>query len=217
MNKVFGVDLSKWQGMSFNFQKLVDLGCSFVIIRGGSGVTKDTCFERFYRQAKKVGLSVGTYYYCLDKSENAARCSAKWFYENCLKGKQFDYPIFYDVEDSSLCELTKEKLTSIAMTWCDWLEDKNYFVGIYANTDFFNNRFNDDKLCVYTHWVASWQRNKPTLKSGNKVGIWQFGGETNKLRSNKINNVIVDQDYSYCDYATIIKRLGFNGYKQTNH
>ena len=43
--------------------------------------------------------------------------------------------------------------------------------------------------------------------------MWQFGGETNKLRSNKINGQVVDQDYCFVDYPTLIKKNGLNGYK----
>ena len=42
--------------------------------------------------------------------------------------------------------------------------------------------------------------------------MWQFGGEVNKIRSTKIANMVVDQDYSYIDYPEIIRNKSLNGY-----
>ena len=42
--------------------------------------------------------------------------------------------------------------------------------------------------------------------------MWQFGGETNKLRSTKIAGVTCDQNYCYKDYPTVIRLHGFNGF-----
>ena len=48
--------------------------------------------------------------------------------------------------------------------------------------------------------------------------MWQFGGETNLLRTKKIQGVssaCCDQNYCYKDYPTIIKNGGYNGYTKT--
>ena len=42
--------------------------------------------------------------------------------------------------------------------------------------------------------------------------MWQFGGETNKIRSPFINGACIDQNYCYIDYPTLIKQKGLNGY-----
>jgi len=44
--------------------------------------------------------------------------------------------------------------------------------------------------------------------------MWQFGGETNKIRSNKIAGVTCDQNYAYKDYPGIMIQKGINGYKK---
>lgn len=48
--------------------------------------------------------------------------------------------------------------------------------------------------------------------SGAETQIWQFGGETNLIRSNKINGQSCDQDYCYVDFPAKIKAAGLNGY-----
>ena len=42
--------------------------------------------------------------------------------------------------------------------------------------------------------------------------MWQFGGETNKLRDPVIAGYVVDQDYCYEDYPSIMKNAGLNGF-----
>ena len=47
--------------------------------------------------------------------------------------------------------------------------------------------------------------------------MWQFGGSTNLIRSNKIAGYVVDQDYAYKDYPSIVKKKGLNGFKKTRY
>ena len=42
--------------------------------------------------------------------------------------------------------------------------------------------------------------------------MWQFGGETNLIRSNRIAGYVCDQDYAYVDFPTIIKNANLNGF-----
>ena len=46
--------------------------------------------------------------------------------------------------------------------------------------------------------------------------MWQFGGETNKIRTNKVAGVVCDQNYMLIDYPTKIKSAGLNGFKKTS-
>ena len=66
----------------------------------------------------------------------------------------------------------------------------------------------------YSHWVARWGKSKPVPASGAETQIWQFGGETNLIRSNKINGQSCDQDYCYVDFPAKIKAAGLNGYSK---
>ena len=76
----------------------------------------------------------------------------------------------------------------------------------------FNSEMNDGELTRYSHWVARWGKSKPAPSSGAETQMWQFGGETNLIRSNKINGQTCDQDYCYVDYPAKIKTAGLNGY-----
>ena len=43
-------------------------------------------------------------------------------------------------------------------------------------------------------------------------GLWQFGGESNYIRSNKVAGVVTDQNYAFKDYPAIMKKHGLNGF-----
>ena len=74
---------------------------------------------------------------------------------------------------------------------------------------------NDGELTRYSHWVARWGKSKPAPNSGAETQMWQFGGETNYLRSNQIVGRTIDQDYKYVDYESLIKANKLNGFGDT--
>ena len=103
----FGIDLSH-HNAGINFDTLKNSGVEFAILRGGytgygDGVSKakDNQFENFYNQCKSKGIGVGAYWFSCANTFQKGVDEANWMYENCLKGKQFDYPIYIDVEDDT--------------------------------------------------------------------------------------------------------------------
>lgn len=210
-----GIDISSYQrGIDLKLAK--SEGVKFVILRGGftgwgTGVSynKDSCFEEFYSTCKSLDIPVGVYWYSCANTKEKGINEANFLYENCLKGKRFQYPIYIDVEDSHYQINNINGTTEAIKGFCETLENKGYYVGIYANTNWFNNYIKTSELTMYDKWIASWGTIRPSYPSG---GMWQFGGEVNKIRSNKIANMIVDQDYSYLDYPEIIMNKKLNGY-----
>ena len=95
-----------------------------------------------------------------------------------------------------------DTLTEVVNTFCSIIKRNGYLSGIYASESVFNNKFNDDELGEFYHWVAKWSTNEPTLNSGNSVDVWQFGGTTNPIRDNTIAGVVCDQDYCYMTIST---------------
>lgn len=47
--------------------------------------------------------------------------------------------------------------------------------------------------------------------------MWQFGGETNLIRTNIIAGVVCDQNYMIVDYPTLITEKGMNRYVSSNN
>ena len=212
--KKFGIDVSKWQG-NFNFDMAKEEGVQFAILRGAYSCGKDTKFEQYYAACKYVDLPVGVYQYSMATTPAEAMAEAKFLYDNVLRGKKFEFPIYIDIEDKVQLALPKNVLTDIAYTWCSYLEQKGYFVGIYAGKYTFRDNMDDSRLRRYTHWIAQWSE-KCTYEDTAVLGMWQFGGETNKLRTNKIAGVVCDQDYAYVDFEGVIKAKRLNGYGNTS-
>ena len=209
--KTFGIDLSKLQG-DFDFENAKDEGVKFAILRGAYSCGKDIKFEQYYKACKALDIPVGVYHYSMAKNVTEARTEANFLIENVLKGKQFEYPIYMDVEDKVQSALGKEKLTDIVTAFCDTVERAGYYVGIYSSTSFFKTYMNLNELERFDKWVAQWT--KACTYPGD-YGMWQFGGETNKIRSNKVAGVVCDQNYAMKDYPKIIKDKGLNGFGNT--
>ena len=203
----FGIDISKWQ-KGFDFDKAKAEGVEFIILRGAYSNSKDSCFEDFYKSCKDKGIPVGVYHYSMAKSVMDAKKEAELMI-GILKGKQFEYPIYLDVEDKAQAKLGKSVLTSIIKTYCDTLEDAGYYVGIYSTYLYLRDYTHIDKLDKYDKWIAQWSTRCTSKKP---YGMWQFGGETNKIRTNKVAGVTCDQNYAYKDYPAIIKKAGLNGF-----
>ena len=198
-----GIDVSVYQ-QKVDFEKVKKSGIEFVIIRGAIGTRKDTMFESHYSNAKNAGLKVGCYYYTLAKNVAEAKGEADVFL-SCIKGKQFEYPIYFDIEDPSLQNLGKQVLTDIVLAWCGKVQSAGYYVGIYANPDWFLNRLDLERLKGFDKWLAHWVS---VPKWDNSFGgLWQYGLTRVDGYSGEI-----DGDYSYRDYEKTIKALGLNGF-----
>lgn len=202
---ISGVDISKWQkGLDLN--KVKSEGFTKVIVKAGGadgGLYKDSQFDNFYTQAKSLGMFLGVYYFgCAFSVDQAVKEANHCI--SLLQGKDIKY-VFYDVEAKMLNQ-GKSHLTNIIKTFMDTLKNAGYTPGIYTSESHFNYVFNDFDLKNYLHWVARYSKVAPKLNSGAAVDIWQYGGELNYIRSNKVAGKVVDQDYIYHDFdvSTII-------------
>ena len=209
----FGIDVSKWQGAGFDFARAKrEDKVEFVILRGAYAKGKDVQFDSYYTKCKALGLPVGVYHYSMATTIEQARAEAEFLYTNVLKGKQFELPIYIDVEDKVQLALSKDLLTNIVKTWCEYLESRGFFVGIYASLWTFQGEVDDSQLKGYAHWIAQWSKN--CTYTGD-FGMWQFGGESNVVRSTQIAGQTVDQNYMFVDYPTLIKNAGRNGFTKS--
>lgn len=207
----FGIDISKYQeNMDLAIAK--NEGVEFAIIRGAYGNKKDTAFEKNYTKAKSQGLGVGVYWWTRAVNEEQAKEEAELLIKNCLAGKQFEYPIYIDVEDELLSGLGKAKVDAIITSACETLEKAGYYAGFYLNENWYKNKCNGSELAKkFTVWLAKWCKTEQT-----SYPMWQFGGETNYIRTNKIAGQVCDQDYCYVDFPNIIKNAGLNGFAKNS-
>ena len=213
--EVKGVDLSN-HNSGLTIQKVKDAGYEYAILRGGYtgyGSTrtknKDKMFETYYKEAKELGFPVGCYYYSCANTRTGGILEAEYLYKNCLKGKQFEYPIYIDIEDTHWQLDNKSGVTDAIIGFCSTLEKLGYWVGVYSNPEWFNNNIETDRLTKYTKWVARWSTKKPSFKY-NAFDMWQ------NTATLKINGYTVDGDICYRDFPALIKARGLNGFPKPN-
>ena len=205
-----GIDVSSWHG-NIDFGKVKASGIDFVIIRAGYGreVSQiDKCFVQNYNAAKVAGLDVGAYWYSYADSAEDAVKEAKACME-AIKGKKFEYPIYFDLEEQSQFAKGRNFCDSVIKAFCGELEKNGYLAGLYCSTYYLNNYISNAIAGKYALWVA--QYNYRCTYTPNKYGICQYSSE------GRINGISgnVDMDYCYTDYPNIVKNGGYNGYKKT--
>lgn len=79
-----------------------------------------------------------------------------------IRDKQFEYPVFYDVEESKQFELGKEKLSAIIRAFLERVESAGYFVGLYGSASSLTTHTENDIKEKYTVWLAHWCENTIT-------------------------------------------------------
>lgn len=201
-----GIDVSKHQG-AIDWQKVKASGVDFAMIRAGYGRydnQKDECFEENYKNAKQAGVKVGAYLYSYAKSVDDAKKEAETFLK-WISGKQFEYPVAFDVEEKTQSDKGKQFVSDIIGAFCETVEKAGYYVCIYANKYWLDNFVDDDCKKKYDVWLAQWAE-KATY-AGN-YGIWQYSsqGSVDGISGRS------DMDESYKDYYSIMKNKGLNGF-----
>ena len=98
------------------------------------------------------------------------------------------------------------QISNITKVFCDYLENKQYYVSVYSYASLLNTKMNSSVLSSYDVWVAHTGVSKPNF-IGN-YGMWQYShtGKVNGISGN------VDLNYGYKDYPGIMKKNKLNGY-----
>ena len=216
------IDVSSWQP-TIDYAKVAKNTKGVILRCGRTGYgtakskEKDSCFDKHYEGFKKAGLPIGVYYYSCATSVSEAKEEAE-LVKTILKGKQLEYPVYFDTEDNhdinatgnsktSQYSIGKAKLTKVAQAFLQTLEDAGYFVGIYASKSWLENQLDMAQLSEYAVWLAQYA-SQPTYKG--EYGMWQYSstGKVDGISGN------VDMNYCYVDYPTAIKNKGLNGYSK---
>lgn len=207
-----GIDVSKWQGSKIDWAKVKAAGIDYAILRAGYGSyisQKDPTFERNYAECKRLGIPVGVYWYVYAKTLDGIKQEVKTLLE-AIKGKQFEYPIYLDIENEAQASMTKAALTQMIETGCTALEQAGYFAGVYTYTSFASYMDYAGLAKKYTMWLADYRKNYNTTltrdmhqytSTGNVAGI---GGR-------------VDCNRAYVDFPAIIRAAGKNGFEKEDN
>ena len=226
-----GIDVSVYQHYAtstdykpLNWTAIRDAGIDFAILKAGSKKSgMDPVFEMNYADAKAVGMDVGAYFYCYATTEDELREELSLLL-GWLEGKQFEYPIYFDLEDPSLeKEENKEMLTKFCMLFVSTLRENGYYGALYSNNAWLTTYLYGETVKAYCDvWYARYPTmDKASLedtytwnaeKYGNQLGMWQYSSTGVIPDSNIPKSQTVDLNYAYKDYPSVIKKYGFNGF-----
>lgn len=197
--KLKGIDVSQWNG-SISWS-LVKGQIDYAILRIGFGrlaSQKDIKFEANYAGCKANNIPVGGYWYNYATTVEDAKKEAEACIQ-CLNGRKFDYPIWYDIEENTVFATGKENVSKIAEVFCEALKKAGYKVGIYSSLYTFRAYFTEEVKNKYDRWLAHVGVNGAPLTqtSGTGQKMWQYSWKG----SYKGIDGDVDEDWSYVDYA----------------
>jgi len=226
MNGKKGVDISYANG-NIDLAKVKNAGYDFVMIRCGYGSDiksqDDDQFISNVAKAEKLGMPWGVYLFSYACSTASAKSELahidRLLKAEKAKGHYPTMPIALDIEPSNYVSnnggWTKSNLTNVATIVLDGLAKLGYYPMIYTGYSeldwMLSDHVRNDFDCWYAQWFTS-----PSDYKYKRLGIWQYGGETNYLESNKINGVgVIDKNKCYKDYPAIIKNGGYNGFKKS--
>ncbi len=159
-----GIDVSAYQGI-IDWGRVADSGVEFVIIRAGYRgssrglLYEDETFQDNLKEAKKLGLKVGAYFFSQARNTAEAIEEGKFICE-LLDGEELDLPVFYDwepVEGSDrFPDLSEVPMTECAVAFCETVRAEGYEAGVYFNQSLGYYYLDMTKLQDYTLWLAEY-------------------------------------------------------------
>lgn len=141
-----------------------------------------------YKLYKSADPFFAQYFFCL--------------YNNVFSGKQFDYPIYYDLEDPRQFNKGSAFCSGIVDLFCKALEDSQYFSGLYMSRSPLETYISEEVAKRYALWIAEYASQ---CHYDGDFGIWQYSGSGSCAGITGT----VDLDYGYIDYPSIIKNHKF--------
>ena len=173
----YGIDVSEHQG-NIDWSKVKADGVDYAIVRCGYGMDETNQDDDYWyvnaEACEQYGIPFGTYLYSYADTVEKAKSEAEHVLR-LIKGYDLSYPIYYDLEESSVRnKLSRTQIADIADAFCDTIEAAGYEVAIYANTDWFTNYLTDSRFDQWDKWVAQYNT---TCTYTGKYTMWQCSSQ----------------------------------------
>lgn len=170
------VDLSYHQG-EVDFEELKNSGVYGVIIRAGYGdkvSQEDPMFQKYYEQAKEVGLHIGAYWYSYAQSPSDTRQEIQAFLQ-VVEGKDFDMFLAYDVEDVSQLHLDQDTTSWMCETALNMIGEHGYTPVLYTNPDWLTYHLSYVEMAPDTnYWVAAYDEGHEEFTNSDFCVMHQY-------------------------------------------
>lgn len=182
MSRKFGIDVSHYQ-LEIDWKAVKEQGIEFAILKcqyEAQNHRIDEYFEQNYAGCQQNGISTGVYIFIGTKSiedpEHDANCLL-----GHLKGRTLEYGIWIDLEATAVRALGKKKITELVRVYERIFKNAGYFVGIYANLDWYRNVLDVNALSDLDMWIARYPKNDDgTLRESLNPGVgvaWQYSSK----------------------------------------
>lgn len=204
-NFIKGIDVSKFQN-DIDWKQVADNGVKFAIIRSATtnisdaDYAEDPYFESNYQGASDAGIKVGTYIYTSANSKAEMKSNVDALLKT-IAGKNFDLPVYLDIEQASRqSDLGKKALTEVISYGCSLIRAAGYEPGVYANKNWLTNYIDADLLRSedVEIWMAAWPYSNKAADPADydysdSCTIWQYSnaGQVGGINGN------VDVDVRY--------------------
>jgi lysozyme len=178
-NNARGIDCSHWQGVP-DWTKVKSSGITFAILKAteGRSVVDDMVYTS-YNGAKAAGMALGLYHFCRASDVHEAAAEAQFFatvFDACGGVNGLDIPPILDIE--TVHADSKQAITEICHTWCEWIQRKYGVTPIIYSYPSFTDDYLDASLSKYPIWMADYDGNPPKDRAGWKE--WTFLQYTDK-------------------------------------
>ena len=192
--EIKGIDVSEFQG-NIDWEKVKSSDIKYAIIKFGNIYDYDenyldSKFEINYKKCQELGIKTGIYIYNYCNSVNTLKKSLEWVFEK-LDNKKLEMPIYLDMEDKDIQGETVETLTNICNEFANYIKNKGYKAGVYANVNWLKNELNPNEFDKdISVWAAQYYKE---CQYTGKYDIWQY------TSSGKVDGVSgnVDMNYFY--------------------
>ena len=181
-NTLKGIDVSEYQYI-IDWQKVKNSGIDFSIIRAGyrgwgtGRIVEDKFFDRNIKEATKVGMDIGIYFFTQATTIEEGREEARYTLSLLSRyNVPIRYPIAIDTErtppgNGRGDKISKQLRTEIVKAFCQEIEKAGYKSMIYGNRNWLLNDLEIEKLSDYDVWLAEYNS---STNYKYPYTIWQY-------------------------------------------
>lgn len=193
-----GIDVSGYQG-SIDWESVQADGIEFAILKycniyDDEQIQYDSKFENNYKNCKELNIPVGIYIYNYCNEIDNLEVNINQILSD-ISGKNFELPVFLDMEDKTIISEGKEYLSKMCNRFCEIINNSTFTPGIYANLNWLKNYLDVSQFSDAKIWVAQYNNECTYDKT---YMLWQY------TDSGKIDGISgnVDLDYLYEDISS---------------
>ena len=204
-----GMDVSEWQE-KIDWTRVKKSGIDFVFVRIAHGIGyEDKLYDYNMEHAEKARIPAGTYVYSTATTNTGALKEARLAIRK-MQGYKVSYPVVFDLEYQNAQSLSPQKVSEMALTFCNEVRKAGYYPMVYCNTYWYDNFIDWSMLSGLDVWIA---RYGDTIQApdANRYSytIWQSTDGNTESGLNTTRGLVdgvpsyndVDLDFGYVDYT----------------